>query len=159
MSSSVTAGNLIRSPWIGDVEIDPECQLVFPSGLPGFEDHHQFLAVEIPAHRPVIYLQSTGDPPVCFVALPVHIIHPGFRICLSEEERIVLDMDPAFEPVTGLDIICLALLMPSDETVEASPDSVIVINLHNRCGVQCMPSSHNPATFRLSAGRGWVRIC
>ena len=38
----------IHSPWLGDVESDPQCELLFPAGLPGFEEQHRMLPVEIP---------------------------------------------------------------------------------------------------------------
>src|SRR6185437_1157974 len=58
MNGTTGAIQTIHSPWLGDLEWDPECEILFPCGLPGFEDEHRILPVEIPAQRPLVYLQS-----------------------------------------------------------------------------------------------------
>ena len=57
----------------------PNSELLFPAGLPGFEAERGMLPVEIPAQKPLVYLQSLTNPEVCFVSLPVFIVDPGFR--------------------------------------------------------------------------------
>jgi flagellar assembly factor FliW len=148
----------IHSPWLGDVDADPQCELLFPLGLPGFENHTQLLPVEIPAQRPLLYLQSLSDPAICFIALPVYVIDPAFELDLTDEERITLGLAAGTRPVIGADVLCVALLMPSNQSVQANLGAVVVINLHNRRGVQCVPQ---PGTnrLRLLAENGWVSPC
>ena len=81
---------VIRSRWLGEIESDPGAELFFPSGIPGFENEHRILPVEIPSQRPLVYLQSLEPPGVCFAALPVFVIDSGFHLRLSEEERSAL---------------------------------------------------------------------
>jgi flagellar assembly factor FliW len=159
-----TTAPVIRSPWIGDVEPNPDCELAFPIGLPGFEDHQRFMPVEIPVQRPLVYLQSVDRAAVCFVALPVYVIDPDFCLNLSEDELSLLGFHETHQPVPGADVLCLALLIPSDETVEANLSSPVVINLHNRIGIQAMPADGRASRFRLttdehSERNGWIRIC
>ena len=61
---------MIRSPWIGEIEWDAQCDLLFPAGLPGFEDVRHMIPVEIPAQRPLVYLQSLEHPDVVCFAFP-----------------------------------------------------------------------------------------
>jgi flagellar assembly factor FliW len=149
----------LQSPWLGEVELNTECTLEFPAGMPGFEEHHRIMPVEIPAQRPLVYLQSLENAEVCFVALPVYVIDPLFHLCLSDEERLTLQLPENQEPVIGADVLCLALLMPADHSVAANLNTPIVINLHNRLGVQCTEPAGLPATFTLSADSGWVASC
>jgi flagellar assembly factor FliW len=149
----------IHSPWLGDVESDPQCELLFPAGLPGFEEERRMLPVEIPAQRPLVYLQSVESAEICFVALPVYVIDPEFKLRISDEEQLVLQLPGDCDPVIGVDVLCIALLMPSGETVEANLKTPVVINLHNRRGVQCVPQAGSSACFRLSAGSGWTALC
>jgi flagellar assembly factor FliW len=149
----------IHSPWLGDVESDPDSELYFPLGVPGFEDHRRMVAIEIPAQRPVVYLQSLESDEVCFAALPVYVIDPLFRLRLSEDERAVLQLPEDCDPAIGADVLCLALLRKSERTVVANTGSAIVVNLHNRRGVQCVAPEGVSALFRLCPDNGWRRGC
>ena len=149
----------IHSPWLGDVESDPGCELLFPAGLPGFEDQRRLLPVEIPAQRPLVYLQSVECAEICFVALPVYVIDPAFRLRISDEDRSILEFPEDCDPVIGADVLCLALLMPSGHSVQANTNASIVINLHNRRGVQCVPPDGLSLRFRLLGDSGWTALC
>jgi flagellar assembly factor FliW len=149
----------IQSPWLGTIELDPQCELLFPCGLPGFEDQRRMVPIEIPAQRPLVYLQSLDTAEICFVALPVYVVDPGFRLCISDEERAILQIPENCDPVIGVDVLCIALLMPSGRTVETNLNAAIVINLHNKRGVQCVPSAGPSCCFRLSADSGWTALC
>ena len=149
----------IHSPWLGEIKSDSENELFFPAGMPGFEDHPRMIAVEIPSQRPVVYLQSLESDEICFAALPVYVIDPSFRLELSEDERSVLRLAKGSDPSIGADVLCLALLRKSGRTVEANTGASIVINLHNRRGVQCVPREGASAPFRLCPDNGWRREC
>jgi flagellar assembly factor FliW len=149
----------IHSPWLGEVESDPEAELFFPAGLPGFEAHRRMVAIEIPSQRPVVYLQSLERDEVCFAALPVYVIDPSFRPDLSDDDRDALQLSAQPEPAIGEELLCLVLLRKSDRTVEANTGAAIVINLHNRRGVQCVPPEGTSALFRLCPDNGWRREC
>ncbi len=153
------ATSVVRSRWLGDVEVDPDCTLLFPAGLPGFEDLRLMVPVEIPAHRPLVYLQSPESAEICFVALPVYVVDPDFSLQLSDDDRATLQLPEASDPVVGADVLCLALLRRSGPTVEANPEAALVINLHNRIGVQCVPPAGVPPRFRRLADAGWTTSC
>jgi flagellar assembly factor FliW len=149
----------IQSPWLGDIELDRDCEILFPAGLPGFEDERRIVPVEIPVQRPLVYLQSVENVRVCFVALPVYVIDAGFQLNIPDEERSVLQLAEGACPVIGEDVLCLVLLMPSGDSVQVNLGSPIVINLHNRRGVQCVGAGDPAAGYRLSADNGWTRLC
>lgn len=149
----------IHSPWLGEVLSDPEAELYFPAGIPGFEEHRRMVAIEIPSQRPLIYLQSLEDDEVCFAALPVYVIDPSFRLRLSEDECAVLQVPEDSDLTPGGDVLCIALLRKAGRTVEANTGTAIVVNLHNRRGVQCVPPEGAPALFRLCPDNGWRREC
>jgi flagellar assembly factor FliW len=149
----------IHSPWLGDVESDPRCELLFPAGLPGFEDQRRMLPVEIPAQRPLVYLQSVERAEICFVALPVYVIDPVFQLRISDEDRWILELPEDCNPVIGTDVLCLTLLMPSGHSVQANTNASIVINLHNRRGVQCVPPDGLRSRFRVLGNHGWTALC
>lgn len=157
--SPPSAPSVIQSPWLGDIESDPQCELLFPSGLPGFEEERRMLPVEIPAQRPLLYLQSMESAQICFVALPVYVIDPEFQLRISDEERALLQLPEDLDPVIGADVLCVVLLMRSGPTVQANLNAAVVINLHNRRGIQCVHPAGLSAFFRLSADSGWTALC
>jgi len=150
---------VICSPWLGDIRVDEDCEIFFPAGLPGFENEHRLLPVEVPAQRPLVYLQSIERERVCFVGLPVYVIHAGFRLEIPEDERALLGLPNDRDPAIGEDLLCVALLMPCGDSVQVNLNAPIVINLHNRRGAQIVSQGAPPATYRLSADSGWTLLC
>jgi flagellar assembly factor FliW len=162
------AATCMLSPYLGEIEWERECELQFPAGLPGFEDQKRLVPVEIPSQRPLIYLQSVEKAGVCFLALPVLVVHPGFDLRLSEDDRSVLGLDrpglsdKLFEsacPALGTDVLCLALLVPSGRTVKTNLDAPIVINLHNGVGIQAVAAAPRAGSYRLGELGGWEAMC
>jgi len=154
----------ILSPYLGELEWAPGCELQFPAGLPGFEDQRRMVPVEIPSQRPLIYLQSAEKAGVCFLALPVLTICPDFDLRLSEEDRSLLEFDQFALadnecPALGTDVLCLALLVPSGPTVKTNLDAPIVINLHNGRGIQAIAPRASAGSYRLNKSGGWEAIC
>jgi len=117
------------------------------------------LAVEVPAQRPLVYLQSVEKPGVCFVSLPVRTIQPDFEVALSEEDRAALRIADDLQPRIGDDILCLALLFPADGELEANLGAPIVINLHNLRCVQSQGSENEPRHYRLGVDGRWEPVC
>ena len=155
----MTKGAILSSSWLGEIEWSPESEIFLPGGLPGFEQERRMIPVEIPAQRPLVFLQSLDHPATCFVALPAGTICPDYRLSLSEDDRQMLLLDSDREPVIGEDVLCLVLLLPSDQTVQANLNAPIVINLHNARCVQAISTDAPLRSYRLTAGNRWEAAC
>jgi flagellar assembly factor FliW len=153
----------VESPWLGEITWETGCELLFPCGLPGFEQLRRMVPVEIPSQRPLIYLQSALDPGICFLTLPVLTVYPAFMLQLSEDDFGLLGFDQislaAESPALGTDVLCLALLVPLGPTVQTNLDAPIVINLHNGRGVQAVSPHGSSGSYRLSREGEWVPVC
>ncbi len=159
MTSVSPSLSVMNTPHLGEISWDAESELFLPSGLPGFEDERHMIPVEIPAHRPLVFLQSAHRAGVCFVSLPVMTICPDFKLHLTEDERVSLLFHETRDPEIGADVLCLALLLPSDRTVEANLDAPVVINLHNSRCLQALPSEAARGYYRLSDAGTWENVC
>lgn len=158
-SSLVYAGEVrIETAHLGELRWDAASELFLPGGLPGFEEERRMIPVEIPAQRPLIFLQSAARSRVCFVSLPVLTICPEFNLELSEEDRAAL-MLAEEAPQIGADVLCLALLCPSGGTVKANLDAPVVINLHNSRCVQSLRQERDRGYYRLNEAAAWERVC
>jgi flagellar assembly factor FliW len=156
--------NRLVSPWLGEICWEANCELLFPAGLPGFEQHRRIVPVEIPAQRPLIYLQSAEQPGVCFLTLPVLTVDPHFELHLSEEDQSLLELDLLLLPdgacpALGADVLCLALLFPAGKTVRTNLDAPIVVNLHNGRAVQAVAPAIVSGSRRMSENGGWEILC
>jgi flagellar assembly factor FliW len=147
-----------HSSHLGEIEWEPECELFLPAGLPGFEAERRMLPLEIPAQRPLVFLQSLERPDVCFVLLPVRTIDPDYQLQLSEDDRLMLLLDADRKPEIGADVLCLSLLLPAEGTVQVNLDAPIVINLHNSRCTQAL-SAERAAGYRRLVDGGWERVC
>jgi flagellar assembly factor FliW len=148
---------LLVSKHFGSIEWDPASELLLPFGLPGFEDERRMIAVEVPAQRPLVYLQSVDQAGVCFVSLPVRAISPGYELNLNEEDRAALLIEEDMQPEIGTDVLCLGLLFPGESGVVSDLGAPVVINLHNLRCVQ----SHGAAArhYRLGPEGRWEPLC
>ncbi len=154
----------ITSRWLGEIHWGLGCELEFPAGLPGFEQETRIIPVEIPLQRPLIYLQSARQPDICFLALPVLAVCPEFELQLSDDDRSLLEFDSAADqtktfPALGTDVFCLALLTPWKHSVQTNLDAPIVINLHNRRGIQAVSPSCVAGSCRLGEDGTWEAVC
>src|ERR1700688_1622255 len=115
------------------------------------------LPLEIPAQRPLVFLQSLERPDLCFVSLPVRTVDPNYRLRLPEDDHLALLLDPDREPEIGVDVLCLVLLLPEAGTMQVNLDAPIVVNLHNSRCIQSL-RARSAGYFRL-AGGCWEPVC
>lgn len=155
----MVAERTIVSNHLGEISWDPANEILLPAGLPGFDEERRMLAVEVPAQRPLVYLQSVERPEVCFVALPARTILPNFEPPLSDEDRATLRIPEDVRPEIGADILCLALLFPGADGLEANLGAPIVVNLHNLRCLQAQDRDEAPRHYRLTRQGNWEPVC
>jgi flagellar assembly factor FliW len=129
----------IQTKYFGALEFSPSGAVRFPNGLPAFEQEHDFLLIEPPARKPLVFLQSARDPELCFLALPALAIDPAYELSLNAEELAALELAGA--PGIGREVDCLALIAAPDG---AAPTvnllAPIVIHRATRIAVQAVRS-------------------
>ena len=54
-----------------------------PNGLPGFEHESEFVLIDQPQNRPLVFVQSLRTPDLCFVALPVLSVDSAYGLSVS----------------------------------------------------------------------------
>ena len=148
----------LNSAYLGELEWSVDAELCFAQGIPGFEGETRMVPIEIPAQRPLVYLQSALHPDVCFMALPVPGINPDFQLHLLPDDYQALEMDPSRTPVPGEDVLCLALLSPSRDGVQVNLAAPVVISLQNQRGHQVI-TAEGPEIWRLGSNGIWEAMC
>src|SRR5205823_12751380 len=106
---------------------------------PGFEQERRFVFVDQTSTKPLVFMQSMRQPHLCFLALPVQVICPDYRLSLSAEDLHLLDFPAEPQPGIGSDVLCLALLSLADhQPATANLLSPVVVNLRTRIAVQAI---------------------
>jgi len=134
---------LIGTKYFGPAECAPDLVFQFPLGLPGFEQEREFVFLDRPETHPLLYMQSVSNPGLCFILLPILAADPHYRLTWLAEDKATLQLDPAKEPEIGKDILCAGVLCAADESRPAPTVNLlapIVLNLHNRTGMQVIQS-------------------
>lgn len=132
----------LSTVYFQELEYKNESVFDFPSGLPGFEDQIAFLFIDQPQNRPLVFMQSLINPGLCFLAVPVLVVDPGYRLNLSAEDFAALGFASGTVPRIGSEIGCFVLMTVTEEwppTVNLM--SPIVVNLRSRRGIQAIPAS------------------
>jgi len=129
------------------VDYDEQSVMLFPDGIPAFEQEQRFLALRQPINEPLVFLQSLANPNLCFATLPALSACPGYQLSMAPEDLDALGLEAGRQPAIGRDVLCLAIL----SLEENAPPTVnllapIVVNLHTLCGRQAIqtdsPYSH-----------------
>jgi flagellar assembly factor FliW len=136
-----------QTRYFGPVEYNEESVLVFPDGIPAFEQERRFLAIRQPLNEPLVFLQSLTNPDLSFVTLPAPSVCPGFRLSMTPEDLAALGLETGRQPVIGRDVLCLTILsLEENRPPTANLLAPIVVNLQTLRGRQAIqtdtPYSH-----------------
>jgi flagellar assembly factor FliW len=122
----------------GKISFEPDSELEFPAGLPGFDGHRRFVAVRFVESDPLIYLQSLEDPDLCFITMPILAVEPLYKLTVSDEDLGQLGLPQARQPRIGDDVLCLTVLSIRESGPTANLLAPIVVNLSTRKAVQAV---------------------
>lgn len=129
----------IETKYFGTMPCDEESCFDFPSGIPAFEEERRFLRIESPAHHPLLFLQSTTTPALCFIAMAVVAAVPDYRLSVSPEDLAALDLPAVRQPRIGSEVLVLTLLsIRENALVTVNLLAPLVINLANRKALQAI---------------------
>ncbi|MDR0820918.1 MAG: flagellar assembly protein FliW [Oscillospiraceae bacterium] len=116
-----------------DVEIDDEKIIVFPNGIPAFEDSREFVIIS-PLGDNVypMWLQSVEDSSLCFIVYNPLEILPNYDVNLSGYERKLLEI------TDDTDYLALVIARLADDYRDTVVNmrSPIIVNLHQRIAAQ-----------------------
>jgi len=139
MTAQSTVPLRCETRYFGPVEYDQESVLLFPDGIPAFEQERRFVAIRQPLNEPLVFLQSLTNRDLCFVALPVQSICSGYRMQMAPEDLEALGLEAGRQPAIGCEVLCLCLLAVEENAPPtANLLAPIVVNLKTRCARQAI---------------------
>jgi flagellar assembly factor FliW len=132
-TTQTTIRQRCETRYFGPVEYDEASVLLFPDGIPAFEQSRRFLPLRQPINEPLVFLQSLSDPNVCFVTLPALAACPRYRLSIGSEDLDALDLATGRQPVMGSEVSCLTILsIEENGPPTANLLAPIVVNLQTQ---------------------------
>lgn len=126
-----------QTKYFGQIECADDAVYDFRAGLPGFERELQFVFIDRPDQKPLLFMQSVHSQDVCFLALPVFVVDPDYRLSMPDEDLAALELAAGQQPHIGDEVLCLALLTAMEGVAPTvNLRSPIVVNLSSRKGIQ-----------------------
>lgn len=117
----------------GEIEVEKDKLIEFPSGILGFPEQKRYVLLENNNDLPFGWLQAVDDKDMAFVVMDPLPIKPEYRSSIMEKE--ISDIDIRDES----DLCVLVILtIPSrdSEAITANLQGPLVVNLANRKGKQ-----------------------
>lgn len=132
----------LQSPFLGEIHIEEDKVITFPSGLIGFGDYRRFLLLEDEEGSPFWYLQSVEDAELFFVLINPVAFFQDYQVEVKPEELQAIDLDDPNKAVV------LALVTVPEQDVKQATVNLkgpLVINPDRRLGKQVVlhPSSYS----------------
>ena len=142
--------------YFGTITYRDESVIRFPQGLPGFAEETRFLLIDQPVNEPLLFLQSLSRPDLCFLALQVLSVCPGYRLSVPPEDLTVLGLPEDRQPEIGAEVLCLAIVsLAEDRPPAANLLAPVLIHWKTRTAVQAIQAdsgySHEQAVYAETA--------
>ena len=127
----------VATKYFGTLSCREESIIEFPAGLPAFENEQRFVAIELPEHAPLLFLQSLEQRELCFLAFPILVVDRSYRLAIPPEDLEALDLPASRQPQLGKEVLVLALVSLNDGfSATANLLAPIVVNLDSRRALQ-----------------------
>ena len=129
----------VETEYFGTMSYRDDSVFEFPAGLPAFLNEKRVVPIESPQHSPLLFLQSVARPGLCFLALPIQVVDPEYRLAVAREDLVLLELVPDRQPQLATEVAVLVLLSLHDGVPPtANLMAPIVVNLKTRRALQAI---------------------
>ncbi|QKY69939.1 flagellar assembly protein FliW [Lentibacillus sp. CBA3610] len=122
----------IKTKYLGEMEVDFNKIIEFPSGLPGFTDERQFILLDMPGNPVFQILQSADTPEIAFIVVTPYHFYQDYVVDLDDSLLTSLAIS------NEADVMVLAIVTvkkPFDSST-LNLKAPIIINSQNQQGKQ-----------------------
>ena len=139
---------LIQTSRFGEIEVEENQIITFPSGLVGFSEDHKFVIREDDAAAPFLWLQSVDNNGLAFVMIEPHVSVSNYELELTKEHLNKLDA----KNIEELRVFVLVTMAKEIKDVTINLQGPLVLNLEKRLGLQFIIPDGKYSTRHLLFG-------
>ena len=139
---------LIQTSRFGEIEVEENQIITFPSGLVGFSEDHRFVIREDDAAAPFLWLQSVDSNGLAFVMIEPHVSVSNYELELTQEHLNKLDA----KNIEELRVFVLVTMAKEMKDVTINLQGPLLFNPEKRLGLQFIIPDGKYSTRHLLFG-------
>ena len=139
---------LIQTSRFGEIEVEENQIINFPSGLVGFSEDRKFVIREDDAAAPFLWLQSVDSNGLAFVMIEPHVSVSNYELELTQEHLNKLDA----KKIEELRVFVLVTMAKEIKDVTINLQGPLLFNLEKRLGLQFIITDGKYSTRHLLFG-------
>lgn len=124
----------IKTKYLGNIEITKEDIISFPYGLLGFENHHEFVLLNIPGNNHFKVLQDINQSHLSFLLINPWDFFNNYEMDIPDENLSKIDIDSKLE--NEIEVYNIVTLGSTFQESTANLLAPIIINLNAKKGKQ-----------------------
>lgn len=133
---------IIKTKFLGEVEIREEDIIVFPDGILGFEESRQFILLDIPENEFFKILQDVEHEYISFIVTDPFKFREDYEMEVPDNELLKINIRKN-EQIAMLNIVTLSDVFEKSTMNLLAP---IIMNTENRIGKQYVLSDVSYST-------------
>ncbi len=116
----------------GTVDFRDEDVILFPGGMPGFEQLRRFLLIDTKACEPLRFLQSIEQPEISFPVVDPLVLEPDYEVELTADQKSTLELKD------DSDLLIWCVVTVSEDALKATMNLLapVVVNSDNSKAAQ-----------------------
>lgn len=126
---------LVNTKFFGEIEIDEKSILNFEEGIPGLEDNHRFVMLDVDSKTSIKCLQSIDNSTLCLIITSPWDYFHDYEIELYDDDIEKLGIK------SENDVVVYNVLTVHDEKMTVNLVAPIVINIDNNKAKQIVFSN------------------
>ena len=139
---------LIQTSRFGEIEVEENQIITFPSGLIGFSEDRNFVIREDDAAAPFLWLQSVDSNGLAFVMIEPHVSVSNYELELTHEHLNKLHA----ENIEELRVFVLVTMAKEIKDVTINLQGPLLLNPEKRLGLQFIIPDGKYSTRHLLFG-------
>ena len=139
---------LIQTSRFGEIEVEENQIITFPSGLVGFSGDRRFVIREDDAAAPFLWLQSVDSNGLAFVMIEPHVSISNYELELTQEHLNKLNA----KNIEELSVFVLVTMAKEMKDVTINLQGPLLFNPEKRLGLQFIIPDGKYSTRHLLFG-------
>lgn len=125
---------LIQTKYLGEIEITQEEIITFPNGLLGFENHQEFVLLNIPGNNNFKFLQDIKHNYLAFLLINPWDFFKEYEIDIPDKNLLKIGIDPKLD--NKIEVYSIITLGSTFQESTANLLGPIIINPIDKKGKQ-----------------------